>query len=239
MNPTDYINYVERGEDPLRLAQDALLRGLEAGDHRKSLRNCHTHGLDSIVLYDGEDGMIRFFVAWAHCNQLGNLYDESGHFTIGVHNHRYKLAKIPLDNAIINVTTFPADQLDVWDRPTPGTEPHQLLYEYGFRSELKEGEKMGVDLYGARRMALMRPQLVTPGRSVVMKPEDLHTVMVDPTVTTSWMVIEGPQVDIDPKIYSPRVDLCLVKDPTLYQPMDDNQSKRAILGVLQRMAKAA
>lgn len=225
LSPIAYIQALKRGDNPSSIAGEILFDAITAPLPPKSLMDCHTPGVDSIVLYDGDDGMIRFFVAHEFCHGLGHLYNEEGHFTIGVHNHKYEIAKIALDNPFINVTTRCV--------PPSYDGPKQSMYEYGFRSALKTGE-IGVERYGLLDVAAMEPDLILPGQCVVMDPSDLHTVMASGGFTTSWMVIEGPEVVIDPLIYSPRDDLALSK-VGLYRPMNEDQARRAILGLLKRI----
>ena len=210
---------------PLQLARCLLEFSLREGDFAKSLTSCHTPGLDSVVLYDAHEGMVRFYLAWHGQHHLDELYDKDGNFTVGIHNHRYQIAKIPLNNIIHNVRT------SVSEAPTDCK-----LCEYVFSSRLKE-EKMQAAFERECYMEPLRLDPLTPGTAVVMPPEALHTVQVpqrSDSPVTGWMVIEGPPRPIEPLIYSPRHDLVL-SDDDLYQAMDEETAKERVRTILSLM----
>lgn len=197
--------------DPRVKPESVAMHWLANGeDFGRSVSNCHTPGLDSVVLLDEPGGgMIRFYYAHGGQHTMHRMLNEHGHFTVGIHNHKYEIAKIPLSGPIINLRTKVLANND----PSPSLQ----LWEYTFASALKGGG-MEVQRRHSRRASVPQPDLMMPGEMVIMLPEDLHTVLVPPNVDVAWMVIEGPPVDIESLIYSPRPDLSLSTEG-LYDPM--------------------
>lgn len=216
--------------DPLALARDLIQRALQTPDWGTSVSNCHVQGLDSLVLFDGRpqgEGMIRVYYARHGQHHLDRLITKEGHFTVGIHNHRYQIAKIPLNAAMYNVRTW------VTDHPTG----HQL-YEYAFTSSLSgSSDRPAVELRGLRHMAPVRLDEMSVGSAVVMADEDLHTVQVPVhpgSPGTAWMVIEGPATEIQSLIYSPRPDLS-IQSEGLYQPMSAAQAEQTLREIFSLM----
>lgn len=212
---------------PLALAHGLIDQALQTPDWGNSVSNCHVQGLDSLVLFDGRlqgDGMIRVYYARHGEHKLDRLMTEEGHFTVGIHNHRYQIAKIPLNASMYNVRTW------VTDHPTG----HQL-YEYAFTSSLAgKSDCPTVQLQGLRHMAPVRLDDMPVGSVVVMADEDLHTVQVPvhpESPGTAWMVIEGPATEIQSLIYSPRPDLS-IQSEGLYRPMSAAQAEQALREIL-------
>jgi hypothetical protein len=226
MLPDDLIERLRSGDDPLHMAKKLLRAGHDLGQHTKSVANCHVIGLDSIVLFDfGEHGMIRYYDYSMLDGSLSSLYNEDGGFTIGVHNHRYEIAKIPLIGSYANVVTA-IDETDGRGR--------MLLQEYEFSSGI--GGELGVTYRDARLMRPFDVEVMMPGSSVIMQPEDLHTVVVPRRQRAAWMVIEGSRRDdITPLLYSPTRDLVLNSDH-LYQPIA-GRAKSAIGKLIEELSE--
>lgn len=216
---------------PLEMAISLLQQGLATGTFTRSLQDCHTPGLDSIVLFEAEQcggGMIRFYWARHGHHHMHNLYNDDGHFLLGVHNHRYRIAKIPLNDVIFNVRTW-----------VTGDSDEYRLYEYDFSSALVEGN-IHTSAPRLQNMAPLVFDRLEPGDVSVMAAEDLHTVQVpdrEDTAGTAWMVIEGSPATIDPLIYSPRPDLQLAGDG-LYQRMPEAQARALTQQVLAAAQQA-
>lgn len=225
--PDHYISELRKGENPRRIVKQILNRALGNGQFDKSIRNCHTPGVDSISLFHSPDqGMIRFYYAHAGKHVLDQLIGPDGHFSVGVHNHKYPIAKIPLVNSLVNVRVKVDDIVRTSD---------QLVYEYGFRSAIKTGSKMRLEHHQWRAMSIPQPDLLLPGDAVVMEPENLHTVVVSRDHDSVWLVIEGPEVEIEPLIYSPRSDLSLSPEG-LYEPMDPDEAREITKKVWMHVA---
>lgn len=221
-NPDAIIDALARGESPLTWASSLLYSALDHStpeDTQRSLIDCHVKGLDSIVLWSGGEGggMIRFYVSYAGLSPLHNLYTDEGNFTVGVHNHRYRIAKIPLTAALVNVRTRVLGGEDAFK---PG------LYEYEFQSGI--GGTMNVRYRRKASTAPLQPDLLMPGDVTIMEPEELHTVVTPRTVDSAWLVVEGTNVpNFQPLLYSPRPGLTL-SDEGLYTQADHSYTLSSI-----------
>lgn len=219
--------------DPHRLATHLLTAALNGGDLERSVGNCHVDGVDSVVLFDDRDsggGMMRYFFAKHGSHGLHQLLTRRGHYTLGIHNHRYPLALIPLAGHVVNVQTAVAH------RPT-GT----VLHEYGFRSALVDDDtEVAATVYRrAQHVHPIEQVRLDPGAACLMDASDLHTVQVPELKDlpgTAWLVVEGPDAGLGSAIYSPRDDLTISREG-LYRPMSRDRALRLtedVLGMAER-----
>lgn len=216
--PEEILQKLKRGDgvsDIHKKALELIQFGLNLGEFERSVGNCHTEGVDSIVLFDRSplrDGMIRFYFARAGSHHLDQLYDTVGNYTVGIHNHRYNIGIVPLFGEIVNVSTAKATRLT--------DSRNQLLYEYQFSSALKK-EGLGTALMSPQMMSPHEEIPLAPGQLHLMRSEDLHTIVVKdkPGLPgAAWMVIEGAHQPTTPLIYSPRPDL-QISTGGLYLPI--------------------
>lgn len=199
----------------LRVGRIMLESALDDGAFERSLKNCHHKGVDSVVLFDETEtngGMVRFFYAHHGKHAMNSVYDKKGHFTLGMHNHRFGLHILPLVGNIVNIET---------------KESHRrtgiVLHEYAFASALADDDVEAVATVHRRRGTFkpLDERVMRPGDCLRMEAEEIHTVLVPDTVMTpgtAWMVIEGPDTGNPSRIYSPRDDL-RVTTTDLYTPM--------------------
>jgi hypothetical protein len=178
------------------------------------VRNCHAPGVDSIVLLREENPkrVVRIFVAHHDRHSLDQILTPRGHYTIGVHNHRYDLTVTPILGAVWNyeVTLSPNGQMGA-------------LWEYGFSSALLNGA-FGLTRPRKRYVQSVNMRDLKPRDSHHMRADELHTVVIPkftPWPFSVWMVEEGPDV-MEPLIYSPRKDLTLSSEG-LYEPMTPDE----------------
>ncbi len=180
-----------------------LLDQLRRRDVVGGLKNCHHHGLYSLVLDKQEDGSLRriFATDWMH--SMDKLFTNRGHFTIGPHNHDKALSFTLLYGMAWNVGLT----LQPWWQ-----QGDCLLFKYPFVSGLETGNfQLGPPV---KAIASMEIQPLDGKRLI---SSDIHTVLV-PVRLAAWLVEEGPVEDVQKFIYSLRDDLKL--DITgLYQPM--------------------
>lgn len=219
--------------DPHQLATSVLTAALDEGSLESSVGNCHVEGMDSVVLFDDRaagGGMLRFFFARHGAHALDQLHTRRGHFTLGIHNHRYPLALIPLVGEVVNVETQIAD-----------TRTRTTLHEYGFRSALVDDdvEAAATVHRGVRHVRPLEQVALEPGVARLMAPEDLHTVKIPQrrdVPGTAWLVVEGPDAGAGSVIYSPRDDLTVSREG-LYAPMTRARAltlTEAVLGLAER-----
>lgn len=217
--PADVLEML-RTQDPHRVAVELMTQALDDGQFGKSLSNCHVAGMDSVVLYDELDsggGMVRFFYTRRGEHPLREIYNSRGHFNLGIHNHKYNLAIVPLVGCINNVETR------VLDRYTFGSE---ILHEYSFASAIVDDDAgpVGVRHQDVRLMEPLDFRRLAAGDVHSMAATDLHTVQVlDREDVTAWMVVESGPQDVQSVIYSPRPDL-RISSANLYRPMAERSA---------------
>lgn len=201
---------------PLASAVDILSQSLDQGDFSGSLANCHTPGVDSLVLKDNRltnGGMARVFIARKGIHHLGQTFQENGDFTVGVHNHRFPITIVPLLGKFINYEV------------TLNPDGEESLHEYTFSSGITG--TMGVDYVKEVRTdpAILNEQM--PGGLVRMQAAELHTVVIPDQDTradmTAWLVLEEPE-ERGSSIFSPTNHLTL-SSHNLYQPMSPTESR--------------
>jgi hypothetical protein len=203
---------------------------LETGIPDMALHDCHAVGVDSIVLAtwnndEGEkEGMWRVFVAWHDVHPLGRLFQDDGHFTIGVHNHRYYISITPLLGLVSNYEArehFPHAM-------------RQPLYEFDFTSAIREGG-LGFQLRGYHDDLKLGHVSIQPGFTRHLDAEELHTVQIPRTDDpfTAWLVIEGPD-RIESRVFSPLPEIP-ERTAKLYTPMPTITAEAVMEQVLGHM----
>lgn len=201
-------------------AAAVLEEALDLGTFEGARRNCHVPGLDSIVLWDDREdgrGMVRYFYAHGGC-PLRGIFQPSGHFVLGAHNHRYPLILEPLFGRVMQVEVV-IDQ---------GTAP---MHEYAFRSGLNG--KMGVEHLRKTTGYVNQVHNLVPGDRWEMDSSDLHTVAVGGEA--AWIVWEGPEDPaVESRIYSPRDDLKLSSEG-LYGAFSPREARSLTEYVLRMM----
>lgn len=242
---TDELLALWTGEDnnggyPFELSAKGLIaRAIRDNNSlERSLENCHTPGLSSIVLFDRHEcggGMIRLYVATDYNHSLYDLYNENGHFTVGLHNHNYDLAIMPVVGHIINVT---------WDNRTwDGREAANniKLYKYRYDSFIKDGAKGGILGNPEHEYGRLEFNVISPGSSIYMKAQeslvsDTHTIMVSShnwAGKVAWVVVESSPRNVPTYIYSPRNDLWIDTDG-LYTPMLPEKARYIAIDILSK-----
>ena len=197
---------------PLRSAAEILEQALDQGTFAGSIGNCHTPGVDSLVLEDNRlvnGGMARIFVARQGAHRLSSVINSAtGDYTVGVHNHRFPVTIVPLVGRFINYEV---------EQDPDGTEE---LHRYSFQSAITG--MMGVKHEGIVRVKPPVYNEKDPGQIIQMSAAELHTVIVPNIATkfgmTAWLVLEEPEEGLT-NIYSP-TDHLQVSTQGLYNPYD-------------------
>lgn len=192
-------------EPSRKWSEDFLPFRMKASDlPDMALRNCHTTGVDSIVLsYTPSEviKMTRLFVAHTGKHRLNSLRELGGNYIVAPHNHRYPLWITPIVGSFVNVNYNQSPQGFGLDR-------------YKFRS--------GVNgVMSTERICHSRWRetfTYVPNFSTIhLDSDQFHTVLL-PTVTspfTCWIVQEG-QDERGSEILTPGP---IIPDENLYQPM--------------------
>lgn len=205
-----------------------LEEALECGLPDMALYNCHTPGVDSIVLnYSPYEPikMTRMFVAWPS-QKLWQLLQPDGSYTVAVHNHRYDIRLTCLTGQIINYEIYvkPLGIQSFAPRP---------IFEHTFQSGIN-GELHISDNPRLMTIAQEHYQALSSGQDVLMRAEQLHTVIVPPRHRpVAWLVHEG-QDRIDPLLYS-AVPNPSIETDGLYEKMSTEDARSIVLHILQEM----
>ena len=157
----------------------------------KSLINCHTKGLHSIMLIDKPEQRIRLFVT----DSTHDLWKNStinNKMSIAIHPHHCNLTIIQLDGVI--------DNLNYKLSETKGTSVITYLWKSGV---LNEDGKF-IKCYSANdKLLTISKETLYPGDKKYLKANDLHTVYVDKKAIASWIIIEGKEdINYQPYAYS-------------------------------------
>lgn len=212
-----------------------LNRCLANGLPDMALSNCHTPGVDSIVLEVNEapqPKMVRMFVAWPGAHGLHQLRRPDDSFVLAVHNHRYDLLMRPVVGTIVNyeLETAPWPIANNVGEKLEGVSSDRAIFCFPFCS--------GADKHG---MALGRPRMdvilsenfrvLHPGEKHFMHAEELHTVIVpkssDPV---AWVIYEWAD-RIDSLLYSPTIHPDMSSDG-LYEKMGQKEARFIVKSIV-------
>lgn len=178
---------------------------------KKSIANCHTRGVHSIVLSDAPGAMVRLFYAGGTYHELWKNTPEMMYrgLSVGFHPHHCDLTLVPIIGRITN-----------WIVDNAGDDRNDIpVTKFKFDSKIRGGTGGFVKLV-SEYVKTDCIETIEPGNSLTMKAQELHTVFVPRGAEAMWLVLEGPE---DPN-YSPvcfsNVDLENAPIDNLYKPMD-------------------
>lgn len=189
---------------------DLIEKAVADGLPDMALMDCHSPGLDSVVLrHAGDSGgktfMQRVFIAHHDRHNLDKLF--GGRFTeqhvLAPHNHRYPLTIQPLVGIFVNheITLhderLPTEQprgewRGEWYHSAQSTQGPGNIFEFSFVSGING--TMELNLKCSRKVKDINNRYMVPGDQVAMRSEDVHTVLVPkkphmPPIT-AWLVTE-------------------------------------------------
>lgn len=204
-----------------------LQRALSNGLPPMSLWNCHTPGVDSIVLESNPAStsspkMVRMFVVWPGAHKLTQLRQLDDSFPLAVHNHRYDLWLRPVVGSFINY------EIEVEDFGIRSGSDRPI-FEFPFHSAI--GGEMGLGEMVMKTITYENYRILYPSYEYFMQAEQLHTVVVpkspDPV---AWLVYEWAD-RIQPLLYSPTIHPDLSQEG-LYERMDDSSARSIVKSIL-------
>lgn len=171
---------------------------------RKSLKNCHVQGMDSIMFDDTPGARIRMFVANENHLLWENDLSTGQSLSIAIHPHHCDVRFVCLKGVFCNI----------FCEKKPGVVFEKYLYQ----SKILSG-KSGFSKMGERCAMRCNFHAMGIGETYDMEADDLHTVLVQKGQTAAWMVYEGAEnPNYKPVCYSNR-DLSNFDASKLYQPM--------------------
>lgn len=175
----------------------------------KSLVNCHTVGVDSVMLRDVNEDRLRAFVV--HDNHaLWKNYTIGLPLSIAVHTHHCDVTLTPVYGSMFNVAPVESD----YGKP---------LTAYRYESQIKGVGKFvmvpGKEIVTDFSAALVGKQ----GKR--LKAKEAHTVYVASHKTAAWFVHEGKEDPTYENICWSDADLCAFDFAPLYKPMSVDRFK--------------
>lgn len=171
---------------------------------KRSLRNCHAMGLDSIMFDDTPEARIRCFIAAPEHDMFRNCAGSK--LSVALHSHHCDVVLSPIFGDTYNISTIGCI----------GRMPYKA---YKYQSQVTTGKGAfarygdgGYDL-GVR---LEHTRLVRP---LALNAADIHTIFVPWGKPAAWWVHEGKEnPNYDGLAYS-NDDLEAFDFSPLYQPM--------------------
>lgn len=144
-----------------------------------SYLDCHARGLHSLMLIDKPGAVVRMFVATPDHELHRNFSLGHGSLSIAFHNHDAELTLHVVRGQIINVTL---------DQVSAGAA--HPLRQFRYSSQIRDG-RGGFTATGIVIGAATEPRWLTPGETVFMRSEELHTVAIPKGTGAAWFVYEG------------------------------------------------
>lgn len=180
----------------------------------KSLINCHTKGLHSIMLIDKPEQRVRLFVTDKTHNMWTNKTINKD-MSIAIHPHHCNVTLVHLDGQLFNkmyrfgdTSNFKLNTYS-WQSPILGRDGH-------FRWQRND------------YLSFLRDENLKLLKSRYMNANELHTVYIPKNSITSWVVIEGREnEESEPYCYSLN-DLTKFDSSELYQKPTKKEFNRVI-----------
>lgn len=174
----------------------------------KSLKNCHTVGLYSIVLDDKDGRLMRLFLAdISHDLYLNQSLSAS--MSVGFHSHSRDLTLVRLQGKVYNVEAFAYP-------PNCGLSMTHKCNRFLYESKIK-GNEGGFTKAGRVDLTVSLPKLFD---TLHLKAKDLHTIYMEQYEKAAWLVLEGEEdKTYEAFTYSNRPLNNLKFDSSLYMPM--------------------
>lgn len=176
------------------------------------IRNCHLHGVDSLVLRDRispHQGMVRVFYNRESVD-MEKLKQSNGLYTLAPHNHRQDITLYRMAGAPVNIN-FDVDRR---------SHDHYHI-EMKFGSAIKD-DKLGTDYRDCVDLYLKDARIV-PTHGLFLPWQNVHTMLSKPG--DAWLVVEGTTAPEGPTLlYSPTKNGLLEFDQQgLYQTMTQDE----------------
>jgi hypothetical protein len=181
----------------------------------KCLKNCHTFGLDSLVIKDGP-GMVRMFVAKPSHDLHHNDVDSNAIMSVALHRHHCDVTLMPIMGDVYNVT------ISAHGKP-------KKLRSYRYQSPISHGEGKFVSVDSSELPINLTSDLLSV--PTTLHADLLHTIYVPYGKPAAWLVFEGGEnKNYNPIVYSN----AMLEDfdfSGLDQPMTEEEVKYALRSV--------
>ncbi len=153
----------------------------------KSLLNCQTQGLHSIMLLESPEKTIRLYVTDKEHNLYYNFPNRCQYgMSVGFHPHHCNLTLLAHKGSILN-----------WEVAV--AKVGLPVTKYAYKSQISDNE-MSFSPIQVVRMHSKSQDWIAEGHSISMKANAIHTVAVQEGHIAAWFVFEGKE-DLDYKPY--------------------------------------
>ncbi len=186
---------------------------------KRSLGNCHCKGVNSIVLCEEEEGMVRLFVT----DKNHDLHTPSNDFSkmeapVAFHPHHCAITLMQVYGDMVNWTI---------GHDCDGVE----MMKFRYKSGLNKDNDASFDPLNVEKMKTIEMLPLLEGDSCHMCPFDINTVFVPRRNTSAWFVFEGYEdKDYVPDCYSV-YDIASTDYSELYTPMTEGKIRKLLRGV--------
>ena len=212
---------------------------------RRSVKNCHAKGVDSLLLWADGDKELRVFIAprGQHTLESNNLagFRYTLPMSVGLHNHRFKVTLVPLDGCVYNIMAARPHTLDKLVDVTSGLyedrTPPQCYYLGGWRWDPALLGGTGRFVRTERLTSAVYVDRPRQLRTALRLPSDLlHTVCVDQYASAAWAVVSNGENKHHSKVCYTNDDLSLWSSSGYYIPMSRADVEHALTVTLGRCA---
>lgn len=191
------------------------------------LRNCHAHGVDSVVLSTYPDGRphVRMFVTRPD-HTLWRNSALHGFASIAVHSHRADLMLKQIYGPVFNVRA----------RVEKGGLEQDTFSSWAYESALLRRYAPGFSELGARFLSTKNEDM--RGHKVVfMDAGELHTVFVPKGREAAWFVTENGLAETYKNVVYSNADLTTFSFDGMYEEMGNDEIEATLQDAMVRMGQ--
>jgi hypothetical protein len=193
---------------------------------KKSLINCHVHGVDSILFDDTPEARVRMFVAQTHHELWRNDFFGKLPMTTAFHTHH-------CDVVLEAVTGYTFSNILVSRKESKSDEQCfvRKFNAFEYQSQISAGACRFISK-GISPLVFVKQQEIAT--SIALKASDLHSIFVEQGKFTAWVVYEGKEDKrYDPTCFT-NANLSDFDASNLYKPMNKGYLERLLDDVFSR-----
>jgi hypothetical protein len=173
---------------------------------KSSIRNCHVHGMHSLMFENTGRKIRMFYTTPEHELWKNTPENYTQWLSIGFHPHHCNITLAPLVGSILNWEII---ESPLWELS---------LDAYHFQSHIQSGKWWFQKLQDSITFKTQQILKIQKWKETFMQAKDIHSVWVDIWEEVAWIVIEGKEnPHHNEKCYS-NVDLETWSPQWLYTP---------------------
>lgn len=148
----------------------------------KSIFNCHSVGLHSIMLLESPGKTIRLYIADSNHVLYRNFPENLGQerLSLSFHAHHCNLTLHCVYGKLLN-----------WHVKGTAEQFGFQIDKYNYKSKIKDGELSFHKVDSRENLETVNYIFLNEGDSLQMSASDIHTVAVDKGRVSAWLVYEG------------------------------------------------